>query len=76
MSALQRAEEDVKRGDYGLARQRLISYLHTKGYDAELLARIGRLCFDMHDLFQAGRYWLLSADDSALLPRVHRGGER
>ena len=64
MSALERAEEDIKRGDYGLARQRLTSYMHTKGYDPELLAKIGRLSFDMGDLFQAGRYWFLSPAES------------
>jgi hypothetical protein len=60
MSALERAEEDVERGDYGLARQRLTSYLAAKGYNPEVLTRIGRLCHDMHDVYQAGRYWLTS----------------
>ena len=60
MSALERAQEDIQRGDYGLARQRLTSLLVNKGYDAELAARIGWLSYDMRDLYQAGRYWLLA----------------
>jgi len=63
-NAIERAEEDIARGDMGLARQRLNSYLRHRGYDPELLARMGRLCHDMHDLHQAGRYWMLSTDDS------------
>jgi hypothetical protein len=59
-SALDRAEQDIERGDYGLARQRLTSYLSTGGYDADVMAKIGRISHDMRDLFQAGRFWLLS----------------
>jgi len=61
MSALERAAEDIERGDYGLARQRLRSYLRSRGYDPDLLARIGRVCYEMHDPGEAGRYWLLSS---------------
>ena len=60
-SAIERAEDDLQQGDYGLARQRLTSYLSNQGYNADVLARIGRISYDMHDLFQAGRYWLLSS---------------
>ena len=60
MSALERAEEDVRRGDYGLARQRLASYLSTNGYDPDLLARLGQISHDMRDVHQAGRFWLTS----------------
>ncbi|MBU0640966.1 MAG: hypothetical protein KKB50_19050 [Planctomycetes bacterium] len=60
MSALERAAEDIERGDYGLARRRLHSYLSTKGYDADVLERIGQLCNDMHDPHEAGRFWLVS----------------
>ncbi len=60
-SALERAEQDIERGDYGLARQRLTSYLSTRGYDPDVMARIGRISHDMHDMFQAGRFWLLSS---------------
>lgn len=60
-SALERAEQDLERGDYGLARQRLTSYLSTEGYDPQVMARIGQISCDMHDMFQAGRFWLLSS---------------
>jgi hypothetical protein len=60
MSAIERAEQDVERGDYGLARVRLADYLNSKGYDAGILDRLGRISYEMHDLSQAGRYWLAS----------------
>lgn len=59
--AILRADEDIKRGDYALARERLTSLLATRGYDSELLDRIGDICFEMKDLSRAGRYWFLSA---------------
>ena len=61
MNALERAKSDLQAGNYGLARQRLESYVGAKGYDPELMARIGQLCFDMHDPFNAGRMWIVSA---------------
>ena len=60
MSALERAEEDIERGDYGLARQRLTSYLSNSGYHPDVLTRLGQISHEMHDLFQAGRFWLTS----------------
>lgn len=60
MSALERAEADILAGNYGLARMRLESYVSSKGYDAALLSRIGQICYDMHDLFNAGRMWVVS----------------
>jgi hypothetical protein len=68
--AVTRAEDDLRRGDYALARQRLESYLSTKGYDPELLARIGQISFDMHDLFNAGRHWLLSTAAGEVVDRA------
>ena len=61
ISALQRADQDLECGDYGLARQRLTSYLSTEGYDPHVMAQIGQISCDMHDMFQAGRFWLLSS---------------
>lgn len=58
MSALERAEEDMRRGDYAMARQRLAAYLDQKGYDPALLDRLGEISLRMHDPFSAGRYWL------------------
>ena len=57
---LQRIERDIQRGDYALARDRLSSHLATLGYEPERIARLAQICFDMHDLFQAGRLWLVS----------------
>ena len=59
MSALERAEEDIRAGDYGRARRRLESYLSAKGYDADIMNRLGQISYDMHDLFNAGRHWLV-----------------
>jgi len=56
----ERVQQDLARGDFGLARMRLLSQLQQQGYSADLLARIGRISLDMHDLANAGRYWLLS----------------
>jgi len=60
MGAKERAQIDIEGGDYGRARQRLASYLTSKGYDPRILAQLGDLSHDMHDYFQAGRFWLLS----------------
>lgn len=61
MTVQERIEKDIARGDFGLARERLLSHLHSKGYDPELLAQLGELCFEMHDLAAAGKYWLASS---------------
>ena len=63
----ERVQQDVVRGDLGMARTRLLSLLQQQGYSADLLARIGRISFDMHDLANAGMYWLVS---NALGPEV------
>ncbi len=67
MSALERAEEDIRRGYLGTARKRLISYMTSQGYDADIAARIGQISYDMRDHCHAGRYWLFS---NALGPHV------
>ncbi len=56
----ERVEQDLQRGDHGLAKARLLSHLNSKGYEVEILNRLGRICYEMHDLFQAGRCWLTS----------------
>jgi Family of unknown function (DUF6584) len=60
--AIEKAKEDVKRGDHWLARQRLDSYLQTTGYDMDVVAELGRISLEMHNAFDAGRYWLTSAE--------------
>lgn len=60
MTALERAEEDVARGEYWLARRRLESYLQSKGYEPKILARLGEISYEMKDSYAAGRAWLLS----------------
>ncbi len=57
----ERIEADIAAGDYGLARQRLASHLGAKGYDAESLAKLGQISYDMHDRYQAGRFWLCAS---------------
>lgn len=60
-NALEMAEADMRSGDYGLARQRLESHIAAKGYDADLMNRLGRISYDMHDPYNAGRHWIVSA---------------
>jgi hypothetical protein len=73
MSALERAEADLQRGDFAMARTRLESYLRTEGYDAQVMARIGRIAADMHDPHSAARFWLLSSAEG---PEVDAAIER
>ncbi len=60
LTALDRARCDMEAGQYWLARQRLCSYLMSKGYDPAALAEIGTISWRMHDQFDAGRMWLTS----------------
>jgi hypothetical protein len=60
VSAIERAKRDIEEGDYGAARQRLRAYLATKGYEQEIVARLGQISYEMHDMYEAGRFWLLS----------------
>jgi hypothetical protein len=50
----------MERGDYGMARVRLASYLNSKGYGADVLQRLGQISIEMHDVSEAGRYWIAS----------------
>ncbi len=70
MDTIGRAKMDLERGDYAKARQRLESYLQHRGYDPSLLAWIGRIAYDMHDLHTAGRLWLLSAEQGEKVDRT------
>lgn len=69
MDLSERIDRDLANGNHWLARQRIESYLATKGYDADLLARAGRIAHDMHDDYNAGRLWLMS---NATGPEVDR----
>lgn len=60
MNALERAERDIQQGDHWLARQRLTSYLATKGYDSAILEKLGQISWDMHDKYNAGCFWFTS----------------
>ena len=80
-SALDRARRDVENGDHWRARQRLDSYLDSKGYDPDLLRELGEIAYAMHDAFNAGRYWLLSSVEGEHVERaievfVSAGGKR
>lgn len=75
----QRIAADIERGDLRMARDRLISYVNAKGYSTDGVARIARICADMHDPFEAGRYWILSQEegpqvDRAIAEFVRRSG--
>lgn len=59
-AALEQADSDISHGDLGSARRRLESLLNTLGYEPELMARIGQICFKMQDPYFAGQMWLLS----------------
>ena len=60
-TVFERADQDIARGDYFSARQRLTSRLLSTGYDPRLLERLGELCVKMHDPGEAGKYYLLSS---------------
>lgn len=70
MNAIKKAEGDIQRGDYGSARRRIESYIMVKGYDAELMAKLGQISFEMRDLFNAGRHWLVSTAEGEHVERA------
>ncbi len=60
LSVHERVRRDLERGDHWLARQRLASFLSTKGYDPDVLVQLGKISYEMHDAYEAGRMWLTS----------------
>lgn len=62
MNLDERIQQDIARGDYGTARVRLLSRLNEHGYSAAIMARLGRVSFDMRDPVSAGRYWIFSSE--------------
>ena len=60
MNLDERIQQDLLRGDYGTARVRLLSRLNEHGYSADIMARLGRVSFDMRDPVSAGRFWIFS----------------
>jgi hypothetical protein len=76
----ERVERDIDRGDFALARTRLESYLDHKGYDPDVLERLGRIALNMHDPASAGRFWLTSDAtgeevENAIAAFIRRCGE-
>jgi hypothetical protein len=63
MTAVDRARRDVECGNHWLALRRLECYASSKGYDPQLLERIGWIAHEMHDAYTAGRWWLTSTAD-------------
>ncbi|MBK8267809.1 MAG: hypothetical protein IPK83_05705 [Planctomycetes bacterium] len=64
-----------------MAKRRLASSLGSRGYNAEKLGRLGRVCLDMHDPYEAGRHWLLSIEtgpevDAAIEIFLDRNGRK
>jgi hypothetical protein len=81
MSAIDRAEEDIRRGEPWLARQRLESLLNTTGYNPAVLRRLGEVCMMMNNELDAGRVWFASPATGPEVDRAidvfvrHAGGD-
>lgn len=67
MDAIRRAQADIDAGDLGSARRRLMSRAVSKGYEPGVCERVARLCVQMRDPIEAGRWYFLceSADPEA-----------
>ncbi len=61
MTLRERIQLDLSRNDLGSARERLISAFVTSAYDPALAEEIARLCIQMHDPVEAGR-WFFCCD--------------
>lgn len=75
----ERIERDIARGDFALARMRLIDHMCSVGYRGDAAARIARISFEMHDIFEAGRYGLVADEespelDAAIAEFIRRAG--
>ncbi len=64
MDARGRAKQDELDGDLGLARKRLMSLMATSTYDPKLCREIAELSVRMGDLTEAGRWYLMTAEQS------------
>jgi hypothetical protein len=51
---------ETNSADMVSTRRRLSLFVSTEAYRPDLLARIARICVELRDPTQAGRYWLLS----------------
>lgn len=76
-----RVDDDIARGDLGMAKRRLGASLGSRGYDAVTLGKLGRVCWEMRDPYEAGRHWLLSTEtgpevDSAIKVFLDRNGRK
>jgi hypothetical protein len=56
---IERAQQDVVRGDLAGAAQRLRSYIGSKGYDEAVCRQLGEVCARMGDPHQAGMWFML-----------------
>ena len=65
MNAQQRADEDIRRGDFGSARRRLSSAARSLKYSPESCERVARLSVRMNDPVEAGRWYFLCASSDA-----------
>jgi hypothetical protein len=81
--AVERAKEDLARGEPWLARRRLASLVASTPYQPEVLALLGEVCHQMGDVPEAGRFWLLSEAEGEHVERavrvftaMHRGVAR
>jgi hypothetical protein len=60
MTLHERIQLDLSRGDIGSARARLISAFVSTPYNPALAEEIARLCVQMHDPIEAGRWYFCS----------------
>jgi hypothetical protein len=70
--ALERAKEDLARGEPWRARHRLASLVARTPYRAEALSLLAEVCHQMGDVPEAGRYWLLSDAEGEHVERAVR----
>ncbi|USN98247.1 MAG: hypothetical protein H6810_08655 [Phycisphaeraceae bacterium] len=60
-----KVQDDLDRGDYGRAKERLCSYIRGAGYSPSVCVRIAEICVKMHDPREAGRWYFIGDEDSA-----------
>lgn len=61
---LERARRDLAEGRPWEARRRLEGFVGSKGYDRDVLELLGDVCWRMHDVPAAGRFWFFCPTDS------------
>ena len=60
-------ENDIRSGDFGMAKKRLCSYVMCTGYDPDVCSRIGDICVEMKDLREAGRWYFIGSRSTPVI---------